>query len=128
MKTQIITTGGFDFELTNEWPIDPKQDYPMVTAEPPPKEWHFSATTRDNTKRRRIAAIMLVKENGKYPDCDVKIKDGKVYLSGHFGDDKWSGIIRIDTEAGIEESLLELDYYPASGETETVRIANQCIY
>jgi len=60
MRTRIVTPGGFDFEMTNEWPIDPKQDYPMVTAEPPAKEWHFSARTREKTNRRRIAAVMLV--------------------------------------------------------------------
>jgi hypothetical protein len=124
MKTQIITPGGLDFELTNEWPIDPKQDYPMVTAEPPAKEWHFSAATQEKSTRRRIAAVMLVKENGKYPDCDVKLEDGLVYLTGHFGDDEWSGIIRINTDAGVSDSLLELNYYPASGKMETIRSAN----
>jgi len=122
MKTQVLTTGMFDFSLTNEWPIDPKQDYPMVTAEPPAKEWHFSASTMKKTKQRRIAAIMLVKEDGEYPDCEVRSENGQVYLKGHFGDDKWSGIIRISTDEGIGESLLELDYHPASGEVESIRI------
>ena len=124
MKTQIVTPGMFDFSLTNEWPIDPKQDYPMVTAEPPANEWHFSATTREKTKRCRIAAIMLVKENGEYPVCEMKIDKGQVYLSGHFGDDKWSGVIRISTDESFGGSLLELDYRPASGKTETIKIPN----
>ena len=94
----------------------------MVTAEPPAKEWHFSASTREKTKHHSIAAIMLVKENGKYPACDVKLEEGLVHLKGQFGDDKWSGIIRISTDEGIENSLLELDYQPASGEIETIRI------
>ena len=124
MRTHIITPGMFDFSLTNEWPIDPKQDYPMVTSEPPAKEWHFSATTREKTKRRRIAAIMLVRENGVYPVCDVRMEEGLVYLTGHFGDDKWSGIIRISTDENVGGSLLELDYHPASGKTETIKIPN----
>ena len=124
MRTQLVTTGRLDFSLTNEWPIDPKQDYPMVTAEPPAKEWHFSATTREKTKRRRIVAIMLVKENGEYPACSVKSEKGQVYLTGHFGDDKWSGIIRVSTDGSIGDSLLELDYHPASGELETIIIPN----
>jgi hypothetical protein len=124
MRTQIITPVRFDFSLTNEWPIDPKKDYPMVTAEPPAKEWHFSATTREKTKRCRIAAIMLVKENGEYPVCEVKLDKGLVYLSGHFGDDKWSGVIRITTDESSGGSLLELDYHPASGKTEAIKIPN----
>jgi hypothetical protein len=124
MRTQIVTPGRFDFALTNEWAIDPKQDYPMVTAEPPAKEWHLSATTREKTKRRRIAAVMQVKENGEYPACDVKIDEGLVYLTGHFGDHKWSGIIRISSDESIGGPLLELDFHPASGEMERLRIPN----
>ena len=124
MRTQIVTPGRFDFTQTNEWPIDPRQNYPMVTAEPPAKEWHFSATTRKKTKHHRIAAIMLVKEDGEYPACNVKLEKGLICLSGHFGDDKWSGIICISTDEGNGGSLLELDYHPASGEIESIRIPN----
>jgi hypothetical protein len=124
MRTQIVTSGRFDFSLTNEWPIDPKQDYPMVTSEPPEKEWHFSARTQEKTKQRRIAAVMLVRENGEYPACDVKVEEGLIYLTGYFGDDKWSGIIRISTTERNGGFLLELDYNPASGKMETIRIPN----
>ena len=50
MKTRIFTPGMFDFALTNEWPVDPKKDYEMVTAEPPAKEWHFTATDPGKNK------------------------------------------------------------------------------
>ncbi len=124
MKTHILTPGKFDFSMTNEWPIDPKQDYPMVTAEPPAKEWHFSASTRNKVKRQRIAAIMLIKENGEYPVCDVKVLEDLVYLSGSFGDDKWSGIINIGPDQNKGGVLMELNYYPVSGETETIKISD----
>jgi hypothetical protein len=123
MQTQILTPGKFDFSISNEWPIDPKQDYPMVTAKPPAKEWHFSATTREKTNKHRIAAIMLVKENGEYPVCNVKTEGGLVYLSGQFGDDNWSGTINISTDGSKGDSLLELDYHPSSGEVERIRIS-----
>jgi len=122
MRTKLLTPDKFDFSLTNEWPIDPKEDYEMVTAEPPAKEWHFSATSREKAKRRRIAAVMLIKENGKYPDCEIKSENGFVHLNGHFGGDKLSGVIRISSHESIGESLLELDYHPASAEVETIRI------
>jgi len=54
----------------------------------------------------------------------VKSEKGQVYLTGHFGDDKWSGIIRVSTDGSTGNSLLELDYHPASGELETIRIPN----
>ena len=65
---------------------------------------------------------MLVKEDGEYPDCESIIKMGLVYVSGHFGGDKWSGVININTDESIGSSLLELDYQPASGKLETIRI------
>jgi hypothetical protein len=122
MKTRILTPGRFDFSLTHEWPIDPKQDYPMVTDEPPAKEWHFTATAREKTKQRRIAAIMLVKENGKYPACDIRQEGGMIHLSGHRGEDKWNGSIRIRTDDQAGGPLLELEYHPDSGELETIGI------
>jgi hypothetical protein len=125
MRTQLVNTGRLDFSLTNEWPIDPRQDYPMVTAEPPAKEWHFSAATREKKKHHRMAAIMMVKENGEYPACDVKLENGLVRLSGHFGDDTWTGLIRISTDEGIGGSLLELEYHPASGKKESIEISEE---
>jgi hypothetical protein len=122
MHTQLITPGGFDFDMTNEWPIDPKQDYPMVTSEPPAKEWHFTATTRNKSKQHRIVSVMRVKENDVYPFCDVKITGGSIHLSGSFKEDKWSGIIQLNNASGKNGPLLVLNYYPASGETETIKI------
>ncbi len=119
MKTQLITPGGFDFSLTNEWPIDPKQDYPMVTAKPPAKEWHFSGSVNQKTPKRRIAAIMTVRENGEYPDCQWSLSDGVIKVSGNFGDDKWSGMIDLDVESEI---LMDLQYEPASGPKEIIRV------
>jgi len=121
MRTQLLTPGRFNFSLTNEWPIDPKQDYEMVTAEPPAREWHFSAATLEKTNQRTIAAIMLVKEEGQYPECEVKVEDEIVYLDGHFGDDTWTGSIHFGTKKGGGQ-LLEVQYFPVSGTKEVIRI------
>jgi hypothetical protein len=125
MRTRFLTNGRFDFSLTNEWPIDPKQDYPMVTAEPPPKEWHFSATTGKLAKRHRIAAIMFVRDNGVYPVCEIKSDHGHVYFNGQSGEDTWSGIINLSTDGGREDFLLDLEYLPSSGKAETIRIPDK---
>ncbi len=123
MRTKVVTPGGFDFTLTNEWPIDPKQDYPMVTAEPPAPEWHFTATTSENTHQRRIAAIMLVKENGKYPECEVTVQSDRIKVSGQFGDDSWTGTIGVGTEQYAKGPLLEITYRPGDGEVERLSIS-----
>ena len=122
MRTWLFTPGGFDFSLTNEWPIDPKQDYPMVTADPPAKEWHFSARVRKESNRHRVAAIMLVRENGKYPPCDIKWENGRVTISSDAGEDNWSGTIQLDPDASPGGFLLDLEYHPASGEPEKIHI------
>ncbi|MEQ8880187.1 MAG: DUF4962 domain-containing protein [Cyclobacteriaceae bacterium] len=122
MKTQLITQGEFDFSVTNEWPIDPKKDYPMVTAEPPAKEWHFTGSPNQKTNKRRIAAIMTIKEDGDYPTCKWEMVDGKIKLAGNFGKDKWSGVINMDTNSKKGDYLLDLFYEPASGPKETIRV------
>ena len=122
MMTRFVTPGRLDFSMSNEWPIDPKQDYPMVSEEPPAKEWHFSAKTREKTKRCTIAAIMVVKENGEYPVYEVIAGEGLIQLTGQVGDDKWSGVIRTGTDKSSGGFLLDLKYVPSSGKTETIRI------
>ncbi len=112
------TPGNIMDKCANEWPFDPKKDYPMVTAPRPANEWHFTATTRKKSTKQRIAAIMLVKENGEYPVCYVKQDGDLVYIDGEFGDDKWSGVINLGTEAGSEGVLLELEYQPSEGERD----------
>ena len=42
-------------------------------------------------------------------------------FDGHFGDDKWSGTVRVSNDEEIGGSLPELDYRPALGEVETIR-------
>jgi hypothetical protein len=125
MKTRLLTHGRLDFSLTKEWPIDPKQDYPMVTAEPPAKEWHFSASTGKLAERHRIAAIMLVSDKGDYPACDITSEQGLVHINGQSGEDTWSGIIHISTEDNGRDFLLELEYQPAKGSKEMLRIPDK---
>lgn len=125
MTTQLVTSGNLNFSMTNEWPFDPKKDYPMVTAPPPAKEWHFSASTSKRSKQHRIAAIMCVEEKGMYPDCKIEIVGDQVYISGHFDDDQWSGIIQIENSEAKNHQILELNYIPASGKKETLRITGK---
>lgn len=123
MLTQFFTTDEMDFSLSYEWPINPRQDYEMVTAQPPANDWHFTASTKIKTERRRIAAVMLVKENGEYPDCDLREEDGVLHVIGQSGDDKWSGIIYLSSMKD-GDPLLEVEYLPASGQKELIRIPN----
>ena len=52
------------------------------------------------------------------------MENEQVLLSGNYGDDKWSGIIRVNANPDLKDPLLELDYFPASGETESIKITH----
>ena len=123
MHTQLIAPKGFDFALTNEWPIDPKQDYPMVTAPPPASEWHFTASTRNKAQRHRIAAIMRVKEDGIYPECAIEVQNDVINLQGNFADDTWSGVINLNNAGDPKTPLLEIIYQPSAGAREEIVVA-----
>ncbi|NND05123.1 MAG: DUF4962 domain-containing protein [Saprospiraceae bacterium] len=122
MKTHLVTSGMFDFSLSNEWPIDPKQDYPMVTTDPPPKEWHLAASTREMADQRIIVAVMMIKEDGKYPACEVSVNNDHVTVSGYSGADEWTGTIRISNDQKTSLPLLNLEYHLKSGEVEKINI------
>ncbi len=124
MKTQIFTPGGFDFSVTNVWPIDPKQDYPMVTAEPPANEWHFSATTRKEVSERRIVSVMSIGREDQYPDFDISLENGLVRLSGNLDEGEWEGTINIDLSKNNMQTLMELEYTQTSGVKEKIIISN----
>ncbi len=121
MKTTLYTVDKLGFSITNEWPIDPKQDYPMVTAPPPAKEWHFSASSQKKSEHQRMAAIMLVKDSDTYPSCDVQFEDGVIRLNGYFGEESWSGTIDLNT-ADTSKPIIEINYRDSSGKLETLKI------
>ena len=60
MQVHLVTPDGFDFEQTDAWPLDPKTGFPTTKKKPPAKQWHFTATTRERSTKRRIVAIIVV--------------------------------------------------------------------
>ena len=60
MTVTLVTPGGFDFDQTNAWPLDPMTGYPNPIRKPPDKQWHLTAQTRNSSAARRIAAIMYI--------------------------------------------------------------------
>lgn len=85
MTVRLFTPGGFAFSQTDAWPMDPKEGYPNARAPLPEKQWHFTAATREKAASRRIAAIMLVDEDGRPPDCDVVPKGDTIEIRDHAG-------------------------------------------
>ena len=121
MKTHLFSGSKMNFSMTNDWPIDPKQDYPMVTAPPPAKEWHFNATSLDKATKHRIVAIMSIKDEGEFPELEVSMEEGQVKLSGNYGGDKWAGTINISSE---NDQLIKIRFIPESGSEEVIEVSN----
>ncbi|HUV67608.1 MAG TPA: DUF4962 domain-containing protein, partial [Sedimentisphaerales bacterium] len=124
MKVHLLTPGGFDFHQDDAWPIDPKQGYPMVTTEPPAKQWHLNARRREQSQKVRIAAIMVVGDDGGQPECKVlRTTNGTAEIIASF-----AGIgqakTTVDLSAGRKPSqpTIEIHYELQDGKAEHLSI------
>lgn len=100
MTIRLFTPGGFAFSQTDAWPMDPKEGYPNAKAPVPVKQWHFTAAARETAPARRIAAVMLVNDSGRPPDCDVR----------QTGD-----LIEIRDRTGSAEAVVRISLRPGEG-------------
>ena len=71
MDIRLMAEGGFEFSQTDEWPMDPKQDYPMVPEAPPVKQWHFTGRVIDPVKETIIAALMSIESGQVSPQVEM---------------------------------------------------------
>jgi len=124
MKVHLLTPGGFDFRQDDAWPVDPKQGYPMVTTEPPSKQWHFNAQRRQRSQKIRIAAIMVIGNGGDQLECKVRrTTNGTAEIIASF-----AGIGRAKTTVVLSEDraslqpTIEIHYELQGGETEYLSI------
>ncbi|UCH09450.1 MAG: DUF4962 domain-containing protein, partial [Fidelibacterota bacterium] len=60
MTARLFAVEPLNFSQTDAWPVEPKKDYPMVTAPEPARQWHFTARAKGRKKRWRNAAVMTV--------------------------------------------------------------------
>ena len=94
MLVHLLTPSGFDFSLTNAWPVAPKEGYPTAKKPEPKKLWHFAAATRQRSATRRIAAVMSVGDERQKPVCDVRMSD--------------SDVVRIQAKTTEAETVVEI--------------------
>ncbi|MHC4167342.1 MAG: DUF4962 domain-containing protein [Planctomycetota bacterium] len=121
MKTWLFTLGDLGFSQTDAWPVEPKKGYSMVTAPEPEKQWHFTAKTRQCTKRRRIAAVMTVNGEGVNPTVEIRRRDEQTLEFDIFlGGGKASIRVNLDAKRLGAEPLLEIRCLTVSGEVESL--------
>ena len=123
MTVRLITTDGFSFSQTNDWPMSPKEGFPKTTAAEPAKQWHFTAATRAKTSSRRIAAVMLVHVKGKAPDCEIRgPENGVLEIRSESGGTTATVRICLTTSQVGLAPILEAQCRAPSGEAETISV------
>jgi len=124
MKVHLLTPGGFDFHQTDAWPVEPKERYPMVTAKPPAKQWHFTAKARERSRRLRIAAVMAVGEGSDKPECKVRqTKKGTAeFIASFAGIGQAKVTVDLSADSAPSQPTIEIHYEPQEGETEYLSI------
>ena len=123
MTVHLFTPGGFSLSQTDEWPLDPKEGFPKVSRPAPAKQWHLTATTRQKSAERRIAAVMMVEEDGQLPDCRVnRTKDDMIEVMARFKDGAAFARIDLNAENVGKDPIIEARYTPVSGGEETITV------
>ncbi|MBA7716820.1 hypothetical protein ES703_125901 [subsurface metagenome] len=124
MKVHLLTPGGFDFRQDDAWPVDPKQGYPMVTTEPPPKVWHFNAQRRQRSQKIRIAAIMAIGNGSDQLECKVRrTMNGTAEIIATFaGIGQAKTTVDLSADRAPAQPIIEIHYELQGGQTEYLSI------
>jgi hypothetical protein len=128
MTVHLATPGGFGFEQTDEWPMDPNEGVPESHRKELKKHWHFTARTKEKSAARRIAALMVVEGDGD----DVSVTqsspaDGVVQFKAALPNGAATVVVRLVSGAGPDliagsEAMLEARFEPEDGEGEVVSV------
>ncbi len=128
MKVSLMSKEGFDFSQSNEWPIDPKEGYPMVDTESPENQWHFKGKLTQSGTKTIIAALMHVGSGTEISGLNnvMEAKANTINISAVFeGGDKAEISLNMDTEGQpTGNPLIKVIYLPGEGEQEELIIDN----
>ncbi|GAB4195353.1 MAG: alginate lyase [Phycisphaeraceae bacterium] len=124
MRVQLISTirDGFAMKQTDAWPLPPKTDYPMVTAPEPAPQWHLTATANSRTRAARIAAVMLVAENGEYPNCKTQRVGSQLKLRYQSEAGTHECMIDLNPDNADRSPLIEVQFNNTTSNIETLRV------
>jgi hypothetical protein len=126
MQVKLLSQEGFEFSQSDEWPVDPKEGYPMVETDPPVKQWHFKGRLNQQGTKTIITALMSVysnnykpclitieNEEGKNPNIRVQFEDGG----------KADILVNLDTSMVNDgKTLFKIKYQPVDGNIEELDI------
>ncbi len=123
MQAHLFGNDGFNLYQTDAWPLPPKTDYPMVTAPEPEPQWHLTATARGRFKTARIAAVMLVAENGEFPHYRIQRKpNNRLLMTVKTGDDSFTAEIDLESNANDPHPIITVEYRSPDAPIERLRV------
>jgi hypothetical protein len=123
MTVRLFTPGGFAFGQANAWPVDPKKDYPMATAEPPAKQWHFSARTLRRSRSLRIASVITVNDGTDAPECQVRrTGTDTIEILARFGTVGQARAVLELSKLTSSKPIIDIRYESRKGEVEHMEI------
>lgn len=117
MQTHLFTPGGFALAQTDAWPMSPLEGFPKLKKAEPPKEWHFTASTRQKASARRIAAVMFIADGQQEPQGTVRQQGDRVEVALKAADAATT--VRIDLGT---QPILSAACQPATGPAERLSI------
>lgn len=124
MHVRLFGAGGFDLEQTDAWPLPPKTDYPMVTADEPDPQWHLTATARNRAGAARIVAVMRVTEAGQPQPDEYEILSGEnqITVSGKDAAGTFTCTVDLNPDNAEQAAIIKAFYQPSDGETESLLV------
>ena len=124
MTVRLFTPGGFAFDQSDAWPVDPKKDYPMATARPPAKQWHFSARTRERFRSLRMASVITVSNENDEPECQVQRigPDTMEILARFCNVGQARAVVELGGKPEAPQPIIAIRYEPRKGEAEHIAI------
>ena len=122
MATSLYTEGGFGFHQTDEWAVQPKEGYPTTPRPEPEKQWHFTATTRECSTERRIAAVIYVPDHKGTTEASPRIieENGMLKITTDAGGDHGEVFVALSPEAVRKQPALSAEFKARESGVENI--------
>ena len=109
------SAGSLTLSQTDQWPMKPKEGYPMVEAPDPPKQWHFKAVTSQRQASHRLAAVMMIGDSAKIPTHNIRPTDDGIRVFADLDKGQAEVSIRLTGETSQSQPLIQVTFEPAGG-------------
>lgn len=103
----IYASTPLSLSQTDDWPVAPDKGFPTLKKPLPPKRWHLTAETQENTNRCKIATLFSVQDpNEDAPDLQINQDGNRIQFEYNTQGNTYRGLINLDPNAS---GLIMLD-------------------